>query len=122
MRRPHVALVLVVVGDLGGSGGAERLFSALHEYLATHASGTVTLVTARASLQRLREAGYLRTADAVAALPLGRQPGRGKLAIIWMTLQLLWLTARRRFDVVHICLPSPVYVPFAAALRAVPRR
>jgi len=122
MSRPRVALLLVVVGDLGGSGGAERLFSALHEHFATSAPGVVTLITARSSLRRLREAGYLRTADAVDALPLGREPGRGKVAIAWMTLQLLWLTALRRFDLVHICLPSPVYVPFAAALRVVPRR
>lgn len=116
-----VGLVLVVVSDLAGSGGAERQFSHLHEYLAAHQpTGDITLITATASLTRLQAAGRLSPALAVVPLDLGARPGHGKPAVAWMTLKLLWTTVWRRFDLVHICLPSPIYVPYVAALGWLP--
>jgi glycosyltransferase involved in cell wall biosynthesis len=112
---------MVVVGDLSGSGGAERHFSDLHEHLRRTGSGTFVLVTASASLRRLREAGRLQTSDGVIALPLGEAPGRTRAAIAWATLALVWATLGRGFDVVHICLPTPTYVPYAALVTRLPR-
>jgi glycosyltransferase involved in cell wall biosynthesis len=119
---PRVALVMVVVGDLAGSGGSERLFADLHSYFAARPESDVTLVTASASLARLREARPLTGASRVIALDLGSRPGRGKVGVTWMTMRLLAVTLRGRFDVVHVCLPSPIYVPYLAALRLLPRR
>ena len=116
-----VALVLVVVGDLGGSGGAEREFSQLFEYLRGRATGRATLVTAAASIPRLREAGRLASGEEVIALPLGSRPAQGLVGVAWLTLTLLWTTLVRRFDVVHLCLPTPSYVPYAAVVTRLPR-
>lgn len=112
---------MVAVSDLQGSGGAERLFAQLHTFLVKHPDvADVTLLTAGSSLTRLRAAGHLHDSTGVVALRLGEFPGQGKLAIAWMTLRLLWATLRRRFDVVHVCLPTPIYVPFLAALGWLP--
>jgi len=113
---------MVAVTSLEGSGGAERLFSVLHEYLTARDEGPhVTLVTAHASLSRLQAAGHLSPPAGVLALALSSTPGKGKLGVAWMTLALLWATLVRRFDLVHICLPSPIYVPFFAVLSRLPQ-
>ena len=119
---PRVALVMVAVGDLSGSGGAERQFSDLHEYLRQRGSEAVTLVTARASLDRLRMAGRLTSDAGVITLPLGQHAGRGRLGVIRMTIALLRVVWRERFDIVHLCLPTPSYVPFATLLTHLPKR
>ncbi len=121
-RRPKLALVMVVVSDLGGSGGAERLFSHLHEFLAVRADEPdITFLTATTSLQRLQAAGRLTHPVGVLPLRLGAHPGRGKAGVGWMTLCLLWATLIRRFDLVHVCLPSPIYVPYLAVLSWLPK-
>lgn len=118
----RVALIMVVVGDLAGSGGAERLFSHLQEFFAFESHGaTVTLITAVSSLARLQAAGRLTVPARVLTLRLGETPARGKGQIAWMTVRLLWTTLVRRFEVVHICLPTPIYIPYVAALSWLPR-
>jgi glycosyltransferase involved in cell wall biosynthesis len=119
--RVRVALVLITVGDLGGSGGTERHFSDLFEFLRRRDPGAADLVTSATAVRRLREAGRLANADGIIALPLGGQPARTKAGILWMTLVLLWTTIRRRWDVVHLCQPTPAYLPYAAALTWLPR-
>ena len=116
---PRVGLVMLVVGDLAGSGGAERQFTDLFEYF--RGRGRVSLITTAASVRRLREAGRLDSADGVIALPLGDRPARGLTGVAWLTLSLLWATWGRRFDVIHLCLPTPSYVPYAALLTRLPR-
>ena len=115
-----VAFLMVVVGDLGGSGGAERYFADLFEHFRDHRSSDTYLVTAVSSMRRLQAAGRLRSTDRVIALPLGARPAAGRLNLVWTTLLLLWTTLRHRFDVVHICLPTPTYVPFAAVMTRLP--
>ncbi len=117
---PRVALVMVAVGDLSGSGGTERQFSDLYDYLIDRHPRRVAFITAKASLQRLREAGRLCATSDVITLPLGDRPAQGKLGVLWMTTLLLWVTLTRRFDVVHVCSPTPSYVPFAAILTRLP--
>lgn len=109
-----------VVSDLGGSGGAERLFSDLHEFLRTQQHADTTLVTAESSLRRLQAAGRLMTPTGVLTLDLGEHVGRGRMGVLRMTVQLLLATGRQRFDLVHICLPSPIYAPYAALVRLLP--
>jgi glycosyltransferase involved in cell wall biosynthesis len=117
-----VALLMVVVSDLAGSGGAERQFSHLHEFMTAAADGAdVTLITAARSLERLRAAGRLTRAPGVLTFRLGSHPARGKVAVAWLTWRLLWATLIRRFDLVHVCLPTPTYVPFLAVLSRLPR-
>jgi len=116
-----VALIMVVVGDLAGSGGAERQFSDLFEFLRRSRGGRVTLITAKTSVRRLHEAGRLTSEAGVITLPLGQRPARGWLGHAWLTLTLLWTTMRGGFDVVHLCLPTPSYVPYAALLTLLPR-
>lgn len=118
---PRVGLVMVAVTDLSGSGGAERQFSDLFQYLRQKSIEPVTLITAAASLARLREAGRLSAAEHVVTLPLGPRPAQGRIGVAWMTLALLWVVFRQRFDVVHVCLPTPSYVPFAAILTHAPK-
>lgn len=119
--RPRVALLLVAVGDLSSSGGAERQFSDLHAYMRESSLADVTLITARASVNRLREARRLQDSSRVIALPLGRRPAQGWLGVVWLTLAMLGVTVWHRFDIVHICLPTPSYVPFAALLSWLPK-
>ena len=114
-------MVMVVVGDLSGSGGTERQFSDLHECLAGRAPGRVAFVTTRTGLAQLREAGRLRDASGVITLALGSRPAMGRLAVIWMTARLLAATLGKRYDVVHLCQPTPIYVPYAAILTRLPR-
>lgn len=118
----HVALLMVSVGDLGGSGGTERQFAGLFEFLRASNSGRVTLVTARSSLHRLQQAGYLDDPRGVVALPLGVRPAQSKAGIAWLTLLLAWWTWRRDVDVVHICQPTPSYLPYAALTTWLPSR
>lgn len=120
-RPPRVALLLVTVGDLSGSGGTERQFAGFFEYLRQQHPGRATLITGRSSLRRLRAAGLLASARDVVALPLGERPAEGRLGILWMTLLLLWRTLGRGFDVIHLCQPTPGYVPYAAAVTWLPR-
>ena len=119
---PRVALLMVAVADLSGSGGAERYFSDLFEYLRHQHPGRIRLITSRTALGRLQAAGHLQSAESVAALPLGAAPGRGALNLLWVTAWLLLVTLGRGIDIVHICLPTPTYVPFAAILGRLPRR
>jgi len=116
-----LALVMVAVGDLRGSGGAERQFADLFAHLRCVGRDDVTLITARDSVSRLHEAGRLASADGVIALRLGHRPAQGLVGIAWMTLALLWVTLTRRYDLVHLCLPTPSYVPYAALLACLPR-
>src|SRR5262245_49492286 len=96
-RPVRVALVMVAVGDLTASGGAERQFSDVVEHFDRAEPSRVTLITARASLGRLREAGRLRSSRGVIALALGGSPARGWLNVAWMTVRLLGVTLFRRF-------------------------
>jgi glycosyltransferase involved in cell wall biosynthesis len=118
---PRVALVMVAVADLSGSGGAERQFSDLFRHLRAVGPLAVTFITSRVSIGRLRAAGRLQGGDGIVALPLGNRPAQTKAGIIWMTLVLAWATLGRGFDVVHICLPTPSYVPYAALVTRLPR-
>lgn len=112
---------MAVVGDLRGSGGAERQFSHLHEYLRDHGTIDSVFITSAASLERLRQVGRLSDDTAVVRLPLGAWRGGGRIGSIWLALTALWTTLTGRYDVVHICLPTPVYVPFAAIASRLPR-
>lgn len=112
---------MVAVGDLHGSGGAERQFADFFAYLQRQGTSRITLITARTSIDRLREAGRLSSEADVIALPLGAKPAQGRLGIAWMTLLLLWVTLTRRYDLVHVCLPTPSYVPYATILGWLPR-
>ena len=118
---PRVALVMVAIGDLSSSGGAERQFSDLFEHFRQMGPRRVTFITARASLMRLRQAGRLLQTEGVVALPLGSAPARGRASVAWMTALLIVVTLWRRFDLVHLCLPTPSYVPFAAFISRLPR-
>ncbi len=112
---------MVAVSDLSGSGGAERQFSDLYEHLSRTDPSRVSLITARASLGKLQAAGRLRNLAGVVPLELGDRPAQTRAGIAWMTLKLLWTTIGRGYDVVHVCLPTPTYVPYAALLTALPR-
>jgi glycosyltransferase involved in cell wall biosynthesis len=117
----RVALLLATVGDLSGSGGTERQFSDLFEFLRGRDGRRVDLVTAAIAVRRLREAGRLTSDDGVIALPLGSAPGQSKAAIAWLTIVLLWTTLRHQWDVVHICQPTPAYLPYAAVITRLPK-
>ena len=112
---------MVAVADLSGSGGAERQFSDLFGHLRAVGPHGVTFITSRASMGRLRAAGRLPGGDGIVALPLGNRPAQTRAGIIWMTLVLAWATLGRGFDVVHICLPTPSYVPYAALITRLPQ-
>jgi glycosyltransferase involved in cell wall biosynthesis len=113
---------MVAVADLRGSGGSERYFADLFGYFRGLQGVDAYFVTARSSLPAFRAIGRLAFPDRVIALPLGSKPARGRLRVLWMTLALLWTTWGRRFDLVHVCLPTPSYVPYAALLALVPSR
>lgn len=117
---PRVGLVMLVVGDLGGSGGAERQFTDLFEYFRGRGRDRVSLITTAASVRRLREAGRLDSVEGLVLLPLGERPARGVFGVARLTLALLWATWRGGFDVIHLCLPTPTYVPYAALLTWLP--
>lgn len=116
----RVALVLAAVGDLSGSGGTERQFADLFDHLRRDRTGMVTLVTTRAALSRLQATGRVIKDDDVVLLPAGEHIS-GKRAVAWLTMTLLWATVRHRWDVVHLCQPTPIYLPYAAAITRLPR-
>ncbi len=118
---PRVALLLVTVGDLSGSGGTERHFASLFEHLRRQAPGRVTLMTAASSLRRLQQAGLLQSTDGVITMALGDRPAVTKPGMLWMTLLLAWQTLFRGYDILHICQPTPSYVPFAAMVTRLPK-
>ena len=53
-KHPRVALLLVTVGDLSGSGGTERHFASLFEHLRRQTPGRVSLITAAPGERTLR--------------------------------------------------------------------
>jgi glycosyltransferase involved in cell wall biosynthesis len=112
---------MVAIRDLAGSGGAERQLTDVFEFLSRRSPGQVALITAGESVNHLRAAGRLRSTDSVISLPLGSRPAQGRLGVARITLALLWATLGRGFDIIHVCLPTPSYVPYAALLRFVPR-
>jgi glycosyltransferase involved in cell wall biosynthesis len=116
-----VALIMTVVSDLDGSGGTERLFGRLHEYLAARPDlGDVWLVTSATARQQLEGAGQ-RLDRNVCLVP---SPGKRSGAIdkAATALRLLKVVLQGRFDLVHVCLPSTAYVPFLSVLSIVPTR
>ena len=121
VRSPRVALLMVAVSDLSASGGAERQFTDLFEYFRRAHGGCVSLFTARAALARLRQSGRVADDAHVVALPLGSAPARGWSNVAWMTALLLLKTLGRGFDIVHLCLPTPSYVAYAALMTRLPR-
>jgi glycosyltransferase involved in cell wall biosynthesis len=112
---------MAAVSDLAASGGAERQFTDLFEHFQRTRGGSVSLITTAAAVSQLRHTGRLQEDDGIVALPLGRTPTRGSLNVAWMTMLLLFTTLGRRFDVVHLCLPTPAYVPYAALMTRLPR-
>lgn len=112
---------MAAVSDLAGSGGAERHFSDLFAHLRAIHPDRITFLTSRDALGRLQAAGHLRDSNAVLALPLGSRPAMTKANIAWMTVSLLWATMTRGFEVLHVVLPTPSYVPFFAVLSLLPR-
>ena len=114
-------MLLVIVGDLSGSGGTERQFTELFEHLRHEGSTRVDLITSSMGLERLQHIGRLASVDHVHALPLGPNPAQTKAGILNLTRMLMSATLRERWDVVHICQPTPVYVPYAAMLRLLPK-
>lgn len=120
-RSCRVGLVLAVVGPLQGSGGAERLFGRLQDYLRARHSET-TLITSTTALERFQAAGSLSPPNGVISLALGREPGRNRLGSLVLGAKLAWTVVFGRFDVIHVCMPSTVYLPFLLALRAWPWR
>jgi glycosyltransferase involved in cell wall biosynthesis len=118
----RVALVMAVIADLRGSGGSERLFSALHAHLLDQPKGVeCVLVTSTTAASRLQAAEHLASRRNCMLMELGENPGRGVVGVLRLTWSLLRATLRGRFDVVHICLPSPIYVPYLAVLSRLPR-
>ncbi|MGH9221089.1 MAG: glycosyltransferase family 4 protein, partial [Vicinamibacterales bacterium] len=79
------------------------------------------MMTDSHSVQHLQSAGHLRRTDDIVPLDLGPHPARGRLNILRLTVRLLGQTLGRGFDVVHLCLPTPAYVPYAAVVRILPR-
>jgi glycosyltransferase involved in cell wall biosynthesis len=116
-----IALVIVAVTDLTGSGGAERLFIDLHQYFGTQPSVDVSLVTSTDAVAALRAVGRLPSLDRVVALDLGSRATIGAWRVARTTARLLSTIAAKQFDLVHICLPTPSYVPLAATLTRLPR-
>ena len=114
-------MLLVSVGDLSGSGGTERQFADLFDYLRSRRGVAADLVTSSVGAARLRAAGRLHETAGVIELPLGAQPARGKAGVGWLTLLLLWQTLRHRWDVVHVCQPTPAYVPYCAIVSRLPQ-
>lgn len=119
---PRVALLLVSVGDLSGSGGTERQFTELFEHLRDREHADITLVTSSAGLAQLQATRRLQSTAGVIALDLGSRPARTKAGIAALTAKLLWEVGRNRWDVVHICQPTPSYVPMAAIVSRLPAR
>lgn len=117
----RVALLLVSVGDLAGSGGTERQFADVFQHLRRRGGAHPQLVTSSAGLARLRAAGRVAASDGVLALPLGGGPIRGVLGHLWLTTALLAAAVWHRWELVHICQPTPAYVPFAAVMARLPR-
>lgn len=117
---PRVALVLVAVGDLSGSGGTERQFSDLFDHLRRRHDGSISLVTTGAALRRLQATGRVGDGDDVVLVPVGDSPS-GILSIAWLTISLVWATLTHRWDVVHLCQPTPIYVPYASLITMLPR-
>lgn len=120
MTPPDVAIVMLAVGDLSGSGGAERQFSDLFDHLRRRGR-PVTLITSASALARLRAAGRLDSDERVVSLPLGDRPAAGIVSTLWATVLLLFATVGRGYGIVHVALPTPSYVPYLAALGLVPR-
>ncbi len=116
-------MVFAIVGDLSGSGGAERLFTRLHEHMQARDEGVATtFITSRGGLERFRRAGVLGDASGVLTVGVDGRPGQSKLATLRMSCELLWLILVNRFDVVHLTTESPIHLPLAAALRILPGR
>ena len=111
----------MTVGDLSGSGGTERHFASLFEHLRRQIPRRVSLITAASSLRQLQRAGLLQSTEGVVTMALGDRPAATKPGVLWLTLLLLWQTLFRGYDVLHICQPTPSYVPFAAIVTRLPR-
>lgn len=119
-QAPKIAIVMLAVGDLSGSGGAERIFCDLFAHL-RNCGREVTLITSAVAFGRLSAAGRLASDRGVVRCPLGRRPAAGISGVLWATCCLLIATLGRGLDVVHIALPTPSYVPYLALLRLLPR-
>lgn len=113
---------MVALGDLAGSGGAERAFSDVFEHLHRGRDVRPQLITSANSVRHLQAAGKLAQTRDVVVLPLGSRSAQSKFGLAWLTCSLLLATLNRGFDIVHICLPTPSYLPYAAIVSRLPRR
>lgn len=107
--RPRVALLLLGVRDLTGGGGIERYFAGIFEqYRKRQGAFDLTLVTDVQSLARLQAVGHLCSREGVHLCEAGRNP-----IGLWRQTRCLWHLANSgRFDIVHIVLATPWYLPF----------
>lgn len=107
--RPRVALLLLGVRDLTGGGGIERYFAGIFEqYRKRQGAFDLTLITDAQSLAHLQAVGRLCSREGVRLCEVGRNP-----IGLWRQTRCLWHLANSgRFDIVHIVLATPWYLPF----------
>jgi len=115
-RRPRVALLLLGVHGLAGGGGTERQFADVFDGYRGERACDLWLVVDPATRSALRDAGRLARGDRVLQVP----DGAGPAGWVRQAFALRRLCRAHAFDLVHIALPAPRYLPFLWLLRAAP--
>ncbi len=107
--RAQVALLLLGIKDLRGGGGIERYFADVFEqYRGRTTAFDLALVTDVQSLSQLQGVGRLRSVEGVILCQAARN-----LMGLWRQTRCLNRLARSgQFDLCHIVLVTPWYVPF----------
>ncbi|MCB1738819.1 MAG: glycosyltransferase family 4 protein [Gammaproteobacteria bacterium] len=100
---------MIGIADLGAGGGAERFFADLYDHYRNDPNRRhdLSFVTDPVSLRRLRNVGRLQSDDGVHVVG----PDTVSRWSLPRLLELSRLCQRPTFDIVHITLPAPVYLP-----------
>ena len=116
--KKKIAFVLLSCSDLTGGGGAERLFCDAYDFYQKKMDAEYELyfITDESSYETLRSVGRLKMGDRIIRLKLSPNI---VFHVLCAQVQLIRTILECRFDLIHICLPCAIYVPFLTVLNMI---
>lgn len=107
------------VGDVSGGGGAERYVADIFDHYKSVANPLCDLyfLTDADTVSRLQDVDRLRRVDQILFL----KRGKGPLGLVSLGARLVKLCFVHRFDLLHIAMIAPRYLPFLWLIGLAPK-
>ncbi len=112
------------ISDISGGGGAERQFADIYEFYQKRpaAKFDLSLITDDNSYLALRSIGKLKAPWRVIRIHNYDNLFKGRTHILPITVQLLAVFSKHKFDLIHVTLPGRYYLPVLHILSLLPKK